>query len=403
MNRRQERTKAIERARRVVVKVGSAVLTTDHGLNMDVVEDLADQIATLHDRGLDIVLVSSGAVAAGRPVIRNHGDPTGMPHKQAAAAVGQSRLMHAYDLAFGWRNTVTAQILLTRDDLGNRRRFLNARNTFATLLAWRVIPIVNENDTVVVRELEYGDNDHLSSLLLNLVEADLYVNLTSALGVYAQSPDCTVNPECLEYIEDIASLDVEAMCGCKTTVGSGGMLSKLLAARRAAQLGVPTLILSGREPRSLVRAFEGEALGTWIVPEAKKISRRKFWLAYNTRPTGEITLDPGAVRALTELGKSLLPAGVTAARGNFQRGALVRILSQDGDPLGVGLTNYKAADLRRIMGKKTKEIEPILGYRYDEAMHRDNLVLDAAVDPGADTTDTDDDAGGNLFPQEPLS
>ena len=263
-------------------------------------------------------------------------------------------------------------------------------------MAWRVVPIVNENDTVVVRELEFGDNDHLSSLLLNLVEADLYVNLTSARGVYSQSPDCTVNPNCLEYIEDIARLDVEAMCGCKTAVGSGGMLSKLLAARRAAQLGVPTLILSGKELRSLVRAFEGEPLGTWVVPEEKKISRRKFWLAYNTRPSGEIAVDAGAVRALTKQGKSLLPAGVTAAQGNFQRGALVRILSQDNAPLGVGLTNYKAADLRRIMGKKTKEIEPILGYRYDEAVHRDNLLLDAAVAPGADT-DTDNDAGGTPF------
>jgi glutamate 5-kinase len=390
MNRRQERTKAIDRARRVVVKVGSAVLTTDSGLNTVVVEGLADQIATLHGRGLDIVLVSSGAVAAGRPVICNHRNSTGMPDKQAAAAVGQSRLMHAYDQAFKRHDIVTAQILLTRDDLGSRRRFLNARNTFATLLDWRVVPIVNENDTVVVQELEYGDNDHISSLLLNLVEADLYINLTSARGVYAQSPDCTVNPDCLEYIEEIASLDVEAMCGCKTTVGSGGMLSKLLAARRAAQLGVPTLILSGKESRSLVRAFEGEALGTWVVPEEKKISRRKFWMAYNTRPTGEITLDPGAVRALTELGKSLLPAGVTSAPGNFQRGALVRILSQDGAPLGVGLTNYKAADLRRIMGKKTKEIEPILGYHYNEAVHRDNLLLDAAVAPA---TDTKNDAG----------
>jgi glutamate 5-kinase len=395
MNRRQERTKAIERARRVVVKVGSAVLTTNHGLNMDVVEDLADQIATLHGRGLEIVLVSSGAVAAGRPVIRNHGDLKGVPDKQAAAAVGQSRLMHAYDMAFERHKIVTAQILLTWDDLENRSRFLNASNTFAALLAWRVVPIVNENDTVAVRELGWGDNDHLSSLVLNLVEADLYVNLTSARGVYSQSPDCAVDPECLEYIEDIGSRDVEAMCGCcKTSVGSGGMLSKLLAARRAAQLGVPTLILSGKESRSLVRAFEGEFLGTWIVPQKKKISRRKFWMAYNSRPSGKVIVDAGAFRALTEQGKSLLPAGVTAVKGNFPCGALVRILSQDGAPLGVGLTNYEADDLRRIMGKKTKEIEPILGYHYDEAVHRDKLLLDAAVTP---ETDTNKDAGGLHF------
>ncbi|MGE4299201.1 MAG: glutamate 5-kinase [Desulfovibrionaceae bacterium] len=388
-----ERRTALERARRIVVKVGSAVLTTHSVLDQAMVDSLADQIARLHDRGLDIVLVSSGAVAAGRGVIATRKDLcsgkglcarsglAGMPARQAASAIGQSRLMYAYDMAFDRHGKVTAQILLTKDDFKSNRRFLNACNTFDSLLAWRVVPIVNENDTVVVAELEFGDNDSLASLLLNLVGADLFVNLTSASGVYAANPDnpSDLPPVPMDVIEDIASLDLDVMCGGKTSVGSGGMYSKLVAARRAAQIGVPTLIVSGREPDALYRAVTGEALGTWVVPDSKTISRRKFRMAYNTEPAGSVTVDEGAVRALAERGKSLLAAGITAVDGNFGRGALIRILTPGGHTLGVGLSNYKAVDLRRIMGRKTADIESLLGYAYDEAIHRDNLLLDAAL------------------------
>lgn len=378
MDWKEERKEVIRSARRVVVKVGSAVLTSPQGLDMRVVNRLADQLAGLHDRGIDLVLVSSGAVAAGRRAIK--GELEGLPARQAASAIGQSRLMHAYDEAFERYGTVTAQILLTLDDLRSRKRFLNALNTFRTLLDWRAIPVVNENDTVAVQELEFGDNDSLGSLVVNLVEADLFVNLTSASGVYDANPANNPDAKCLECIDNICSMDIDAACDGKTADGTGGMYSKLMAARRVAQLGVPTLILSGREFFGLQRVFDGEMLGTWVRPEGKKISRRKFWLAYNNKPTGDIVVDAGAAGALANHGKSLLPAGIRDVEGNFGAGALVRIVTVDGDAVGVGLTNYRAADLKRIMGHKSAEIEELLGScPYPEAVHRDNLLLDAAV------------------------
>jgi glutamate 5-kinase len=232
-----------------------------------------------------------------------------------------------------------------------------------------VVPIVNENDTVAVRELACGDNDFLASQLLNLVEADLFVNLTSAKGVFATNPDLDPQAECLDCIEDMAGLDVDAMCGAKTGMGSGGMHSKLLAARRAAQLGVPTLI----------RAFAGERLGTLVLPESRKVPSRKYWLAYHAEPAGNVVVDQGAARALMERGKSLLPAGIVEVEGDFDQGEPVRVKAVDGRTLGVGLANYKAEDLRRIRGRKTSEIEALLGYCYPEAVHRDNLLFDAAL------------------------
>lgn len=376
----QERERILNSAKRVVVKVGSAVLTTGLGVDISVVRSLAGQLAQLHDRGTDVVLVSSGAVAAGRNVLRSCCEIKGMPDKQAASAVGQSRLMHFYNEAFEGHGKLSAQILLTRDDLKSRHRFLNARNTFASLLQWRAIPIVNENDTVAVQELEFGDNDSLASLLLNVVEADLYVNLTSASGVYADNPDTVTDACALDVIEDIHGLDLNRMCGGKTSVGTGGMYSKLVAAGRAAQLGVPTLILSGREPDAIVRAFSGEMLGTWICADRKAVSRRKFWMAYNGDPSGVLVLDDGAVQAVSTGGKSLLPAGIVRVEGSFQRGALVRVADPQGVVIGLGLCNYAAADLRKVLGMKSSELQKVLGdNRYPEAIHRDNLLMDAVV------------------------
>ncbi|MBG0776201.1 MAG: glutamate 5-kinase [Desulfovibrionaceae bacterium] len=379
---KRERERVLREARRVVVKVGSAVLAGPDGLDAAVIDSLAEQISQLHGEGRDVVFVSSGAVAAGRAVLRHEAEPAGMPDRQAASAVGQSRLMHAYDQAFAERAKVTAQILLTRDDLNSRRRYLNARNTFRTLLAWRAIPIVNENDTVMVEELtelNFGDNDQLAALLLNLVEADLFVNLTSAAGVYTKNPDTCPDAEPLECVADVDALDLQALCGGKSSLGTGGMYSKLKAARRAAQIGVPTLILPGREPGALLRAFSTGASGTWIAPCAHTISAKKFWLAYNTAPSGVIRVDAGAVRALEERHTSLLPAGITAVEGAFQRGAPVRIEGPDGRVLGMGLSNYRAVDLKRIQGLKTGEVAGVLGYCYDEAVHRDNMHLDGLL------------------------
>jgi glutamate 5-kinase len=374
---REASARIISGAGRVVVKVGSAVLTDESGLDLRVVNRLADQMAALHDKGMDLVLVSSGAVAAGRGVLG--GDPSAMPERQAASSVGQSRLMHAYDQAFGQFGKVTAQVLLTRDDVRSRARFLNALNTLRTLLEWRVVPVINENDAVAVQEI-VGDNDMLASLVVSLVEADLFVNLTSAGGVYDKNPGEHGDAALMPVVEGIEKLDLDALCSGKSRAGIGGMKSKLLAARRAAQLGVPTLILSGREPYALEKAFAGEPLGTWIPAAEKRISSRKFWLAYNDQPTGRLVVDSGAARALTERGKSLLPAGIVQVDGDFERGALVTIAGPEGRQIGVGLSNYEASELRKIMGRKSCDVADVLGAcPYQDAVHRDNMLLDAAV------------------------
>jgi glutamate 5-kinase len=370
---------ALSKAKRIVVKVGSAVLTGKSGIDPQVVAGLAKDLSALHAMGREIILVSSGAVAAGRAVIRRRaGDD--LPQRQAASAIGQSRLMHAYDQEFAARGVITAQILLIRDDLEERERYLNLRNTLRALLSWRVLPIANENDTVAVQELVYGDNDCLAGLLVGMAGADLFVNLTSAKGVFRENPDENPQAACYDCLESISTLDLEAMCQGKTASGTGGMYSKLLAAKRVAQLGVPTLILSGREKDGLTRVFAGESLGTWVMPEGRAISRRKYWLAYNVEPKGALWVDQGAAKALRQKGSSLLPAGIVRVEGEFEKGSSVRILDPQGQTVGVGLANYPSQDLSRIMGLKSGDIAKVLGQApYPDAVHRDNMLLDAAL------------------------
>jgi glutamate 5-kinase len=375
----------LDNVRRVVVKVGSAVLTTRDGLNGAAINRLADQLAELSDRGLDVILVSSGAVAAGRQRIfertrKKHRNGKDMAARQAASAVGQGRLMHDYDEAFARHGKVTAQVLLTRSGLKLRDRFLNARNTLERLLEWGVIPIINENDTVSTHELEFGDNDTLAAMCLGLVGADLFVNLTSADGVFDRNPDGNPDARPIPLIEDIAGLDIEAMCDGKSDVGSGGMYSKLRAARRAAQLGVPTLIATGKGEFNIPGVLDGGDTGTLILPDDRVVSSKKFWLAYRDDPCGAVLVDGGASNALLTKGKSLLPIGITAVEGCFERGALIFIKTADGDELGVGQTNYSADELNRIKGKRTDELAAIIGpTESDEAVHRDNMLLDAAI------------------------
>ncbi|QGY41927.1 glutamate 5-kinase [Pseudodesulfovibrio cashew] len=371
--------------RRVVIKVGSAVLTTGEGLNPDAIDRLATQLSALRDRNIDVVLVSSGAVAAGRQRIcertrqcnKEYGD---MASRQAASAIGQGRLMHDYDEAFAKHGKVTAQVLLTRSGLKFRDRFLNARNTLERLLEWGAIPIINENDTVSTHELEFGDNDTLGAMCLGLTGADLFVNLTSADGVFDRNPESNPDARAIPVIEDIASLDIEAMCDGKTNVGTGGMYSKLRAARRAAQLGVPTLIVSGKGAFDIPAALDGAERGTLVLPESKTVSSKKFWLAYHDDPSGSIMVDKGAANALLTKGKSLLPIGISAVEGCFDRGALVFIKDPDGEELGVGLTNFSSNELERVKGRRTSELADIIGpTSFDEAIHRDNMLLDAAI------------------------
>lgn len=408
MDWQKARACALAEARCVVVKVGSAVLTSPSGLDKAILDHIVEQLAGLrgvsatptgsdHAASADsprrrIVLVSSGAVAAGRAALGARRDTTSLAARQGAAAVGQSRLMHAYDSAFARHGVVSAQVLLTRDDLRSRQRFLNVRNTFAELLTWGVIPVINENDTVSTQELHFGDNDNLASLLINLVEADLFINLTTAGGVLDTNPLTHPDAQIMPCIPQVRSLDLDSLCGGKSAVGTGGMYSKLRAAQRVAQLGVPTLILPGKRPDVITRAFESTTVdmntasiicqdpeGTWICPEDHSISRRKFWLAYQSDPAGTISVDAGAAHALNNTGSSLLPGGITAVDGDFQEGALVRIMYND-LCMGVGLSNYAGAQLRSIMGLKRHEVAAVLGdAHYPEVIHRDNLLLEAAV------------------------
>ena len=377
---REKRRQVISQARRVVVKVGSAVLAGPDGIDVSVIASLARQISDLAQAGYEVLLVSSGAVAAGRAVLGERYDPTFLPHRQAASAIGQSRIMHAYDQEFARHGRIAAQVLLTRDDLDNRERYLNLRNTLATLFDLGAVPVVNENDCVAIAELVYGDNDCLAGLLVGTVGAELFVNLTSARGVFAENPDDNPAAAPMECIDNIGELDLDAMCGTKTTLGTGGMYSKLLSARRVAQLGVPTLIIAGREEGALTRALAGEAVGTFVLSGCKPIPRRKFWLAYHHDPQGTLLVDDGAVGALRDKGKSLLPAGIVDVSGDFPVGSMVRVATVAGEVIGVGLSNYAAEDLRKIMGLKSSRIAQVLGEAaYAEAVHRDNLLLDPAI------------------------
>lgn len=379
-----ERSRILAEAKCLVVKMGSAVLTGKDGLRTEVLDSLAAQMAAIVKAGKGprrLLVVSSGAVAAGRGVLSKndiHPD-TGLAARQGAAAVGQGRLVRAWDDAFQKQGLNTAQVLLTQDDFRVHQRLLNARNTFTGLFSWSVVPIVNENDTVSTEGLKFGDNDSLASLLVTLVGADLMVNLTSSPGVYAAPPREGETPEVLNVIEDVARLNLDTMCGGKTTVGTGGMYSKLLSARRVAQRGIPTLILPGREPDILVRAFLGEEVGTWVRPRERAISSRKFWLAYKSAPVGQVEVDEGAAEALLHKGKSLLPGGIVGVEGSFKKGDLIRVV-HNGASLGVGVSNYKSADIERIKGLKRFEVAAILGdAHYPEVIHRDNLLLDAAI------------------------
>ncbi len=385
MDWEQERDAALQAAACIVVKVGSTVLSDGSALIQGVLDNLVAQLATLQaadsQKPRRVILVSSGAVAAGRTAVASQKaeEANNLAARQALASIGQSRLMHFYDQAFAQRGVLTSQILLTRDDLRNRTRFLNVRNTFSTLLDWHVIPVVNENDTVSVNELKFSDNDNLASLLLNTVEADLFINLTTIGGVLDANPQICVEANILPCIERVRDLDLNTLCGGKTTLGTGGMYSKLLSAARAAQLGVPTLILPGREPNVITRAFAGEKIGTWIRPEERTISRRKYWLAYQSEPCGTLEIDAGAATALRKNGKSLLSAGIIGVHGDFPAGFLVKIV-YDGVDLGVGLSNYPAETLREIQQLSREEVARRLGdAHYPEAIHRDNMLLNAAL------------------------
>lgn len=366
----------LRKAKRVVIKVGSAVLTGEEGLDRDVMDGLARQLADLQRQGREVILVSSGAVAAGRKKLQMSRKSQNMKEKQAVAAIGQSNMMRCYEDIFDSYNQQVAQILLTRHDLSNRDRYLNVRNTIFTLLEWGIIPIINENDTVSVEELRFGDNDTLGAMITNLIEADIFVCLTDVEALFTSNP--TVDPKA-EKVRTVARVNrkVEAMAGnVLSALGTGGMQSKIKAAGMVAAGGGCSFIGPGRQSDVVDRLFGGDDVGTFFLPKEEKMQNRKHWIAYTLEPKGQLVIDSGAGRALTEGGKSLLPSGIVEVRGRFGVGAPVHCLDEQGKAIAAGLVNYRAVDIDKIKGARTSEIEKTLGFKdSDEVIHRDNLVI----------------------------
>ncbi|MGE5385158.1 MAG: glutamate 5-kinase [Betaproteobacteria bacterium] len=363
-------------ARRLVVKVGSALVTNNgSGLDLDAIRDWARQIATLRQAGKEVVLVSSGAIACGMQRLGWSKRPQQVHELQAAAAVGQMGLVQAYEGAFGAHGLHTAQILLTHDDLADRKRYLNARSTLTALLQLGVVPIINENDTVVTDEIKFGDNDTLGALVANLVEADALIILTDQEGLYTADPRKDPSATLISHA-DAGDPALESMAGgAGSSIGKGGMITKVLAAKRAARSGAHTAIASGHQPNAIIRLSYGESVGTLLAARTQPLAARKQWLADHLQLAGTLRLDAGAVEAL-RAGKSLLPIGVSAIEGEFERGAAVSCLSPDGRQIARGLVNYSSGDARRIVKHPSNDIEAILGYLDEpELIHRDNMVV----------------------------
>lgn len=367
----------IKTARRLVVKVGSSLVTNDgQGLDRPALERWAQQIAALRKEGREVVLVSSGAIAEGMQRLGWKRRPHALHQLQAAAAVGQMGLIQVYESCFGKHGLLTSQILLTHEDLADRKRYLNARSTLRTLLELGVIPVINENDTVAIDEIRFGDNDTLAALVTNLIEADGLIILTDQSGLFDRDPRKSSDAALITagHAGDPA---LEAMAGGSgSAIGRGGMLTKVLAAARAARSGAHTVIASGREPDVLLRLASGEAIGTQLTAPRATLAARKQWLADHLQVRGRLTLDAGAVSAVKNAGKSLLPIGVLQSSGEFERGEVVSCLDESEHEIARGLVNYSGAETRRILRTPTAEIESKLGYVDEpELIHRDNLVL----------------------------
>ena len=370
------KSEIVARARRVVIKVGSAVLSDADGLRADVIDQLAAQVEDAVRADREIVIVSSGAVAAGRAKLSKLAGAT-IAARQAAAAAGQIELMSAWARSFAAHGRTVAQILLTHQDVAERRRRANANQTISELLAAGVIPIVNENDTVAVEEIRLGDNDELSSLVASLVQAELLIILSDVAGVLTgdprKRPDASLVPVITDPEAGMRGLVAESA----GPLGSGGMATKLKSARQAARAGIATIIAAGREPGTITAALDpAREVGTLIVPASIRMKSRKHWIAFALRPTGELAVDRGAAEALKTKGRSLLASGIREVRGEFGGGDCVSLRDPDGVEFGRGLVNYPAADVMKVAGRRSVEIASLLGYKVaDEIIHRDNFVL----------------------------
>ena len=374
----EKRASIFYSARRVVVKIGSNVLTEDHGLNLKAIRSISRQICRLIDDGIEIILVSSGAMASGIRKVCLDKRPDEIPKRQAIAAVGQAGLIMEYEKAFARYHKKVAQILLTGDDLNNRKRYLNARNTLCMLLSWQVVPIINENDTVMIEEIQFGDNDNLAAMITLLMDADILVNLTDIDGLYTKDPRINSDADFISLVSNIGE-DIKKIAGdIPGALGTGGMLSKTNAAKKVTAAGIPMIIANGGKPDVLKKLFSGKDVGTFFTPKKKKLKSRKCWIAFTLKPKGVIRVDDGAAAAILNRGKSLLPSGIVGVEGEFSVGAPVEFRKADGEVLGTGLVNYNSTDIRKIMGLKSSQIKNRLGHKpYDHVIHRDNLAVTA--------------------------
>ncbi len=366
-----------KKAKRIVVKIGSSLLTNGgQGLNVPAIAAWVEQMADLRTAGRDVVLVSSGSVAEGMSRLGLSSRPSTLHELQAAASVGQMGLIRNFENKFQRHGLLTAQVLLTHDDLSDRQRYLNARSTLLTLLDFNVVPVVNENDAVATDEIRFGDNDTLAALVANLVEADLLIILTDQPGLFDADPGIDRNASLIDQASVDEPLLDQVAGGSRSGLGRGGMFTKIRAARLAARSGAATIIVSGKPEGVISRVVAGEKLGTYLLPNIAKFAARKQWLAGQLQCKGELILDDGAARFLKDQGKSLLAVGVVGVSGDFVRGDLVRCVDRQQREIARGLVNYNVDEVRKIAGKKSAEFEKILGYADDEELiHRDNLVL----------------------------
>src|ERR1035437_2261378 len=370
------RQETIAHVKKILVKIGSAVLTGAEGLDLKIINALVREMSDLSHKGYSIVIVTSGAIASGKHRLNITDKLKSIPEKQAAAAIGQGRLMRVYSKAFEKKGLYVAQILLTLSDLTDRQRYLNIRNTLSTLMEWGVTPIINENDSVAVDEIKFGDNDNLAAMIANIVEADIFINLTSTAGLYDCNPAKSKKAELIGLVREITS-EIEAMASAETSsVGTGGMKSKILAAKKVTAIGIPCIIAPGKRKRVLTDILAGKEIGTLFLPMADRLNSKKYWIAFTLRSRGRLIIDNGAKKALLDKGKSLLPSGVIDVEGDFDLGDPVSCVDREGTSLAKGLVNFSSAEIRKIMGLKTSQICQVLGHKdYDEIIHRDNLVI----------------------------
>ena len=373
INRREE---ILENIQKIVVKVGTSTLTNEDGsLNIEKIKKIVSELSNLSDKGYDVVLVTSGAVGAGMGRLNMTERPKTLSEKQALASVGQVALTHLYQLLFQEYGKIIGQILLTRGDFSDRRRYLNARNVCNTLLKNKIIPVINENDAVVSNELKVGDNDTLSALVSGLIDADLLIILSDVQGLYNKNPQKYEDANLIEIVGKIDDDIKKTADGEGSKFGTGGMITKIIAAEMATKIGTNMVIASGDDPKNISRIVEKENIGTLFTKKNKKISSKKYWLAYGTNKKGLLTIDEGAEKALFK-GKSLLPVGIKSFEGDFDKGTVVKIMNMKNENIATGISNYSSDEIALIKGHRSEDIEKILGHKYDDVVvHIDNMVV----------------------------